>query len=205
MRRHIIISLLLLASCIPALAGQPGIPFLRYGIEWGSCSTMFTARHQNYTAVDGYRIDENHAGWTFIGNAQVLANVGVNITPHIAVATYCGFSGITKGQRVMPLTLRGTYFFHEMDCDGMLCYFDGGIGFKDYRDLSNICTLLSAGGGYHIALSRSVSLDFLLTARACLDQPDIFDPDTGNPVPRSNIRLNYADYCSLNISIALNF
>lgn len=202
MRRIIIISLLLLASCALSHAAQP---FIRYGVEWGSSGTLFTAKHQNYTVGEGYRVDENHAGWTFIGNAQILADLGVNITPHIAVAAYTGMAGIAEGFRVIPLTMRGTYYFKEMDCDGMLCYFDGGVGFKEIRNPSKICTLLSAGTGYHVALSRSVSLDFLFSARASLDRPDIVDPDSGRKIPESSIRLDQASYYSLNISIALNF
>lgn len=166
---------------------------------------MYTSKHQNYTVSEGYRVDDNHAGWTFIGNAQVLANIGVNITPRIAVAAYTGLEGISKGFRVVPLTLRGTYHFKDMNSDGMLCYLDGGVGFKETRDPSEICTLMSAGTGYHVALSSSVYLDFLLSARAGLDSPEIVDPDTGRTIPESSIRLNQARFYSVNISIALNF
>ena len=205
MHRSIILFILLLAAWAPSFAAQPHIPFIRYGVEWGSSGTLYTSKHQNYTVSEGYRVDDNHAGWTFIGNAQVLANIGVNITPRIAVAAYTGLEGISKDFRVIPLTLRGTYYFKDMDFDGMLCYFDGGVGFKGIRNPSEICTLLSAGTGYHMALSSSVSLDFLLSARASLDSPDIVDPDTGRALPESSIRLNQARFYSVNISIALNF
>lgn len=166
---------------------------------------MFQSKHQNYTVGDGYRVDDNHAGWTFIGNARILANVGVNVTPHIALAAYSGLTGISKDFRAVPLTLRSTYFIRGMDCDGLLCYVDGGVGFKNHRNLSDVCTLLSAGTGYHMALSRSVSLDFLISARLTLDSPDIFDPDSGKVIPAGNIRVNSARYGSLNLSIALSF
>lgn len=205
MRRQVIISiLLLLLPCLALPAREPGTASFRFGIEWGGCSTLYTAMHQNYTVEDGYRVDENHAGGTFIGNAQMLANAGVNITPHIALAAYSGLTGISKDFRVVPLTLRGTYFFKDMHCDGMLCYLDGGVGLK-CKNLSDICTLLSAGTGYHLALSRAVSLEFLACVRLTLDRPDIMDPDTGKAIPAENIRVNNARYGALNFSVALSF
>lgn len=206
MRRYILILLPLLAAVLNASAARPSsVPFFKYGLEWGTTGTLYTTMHQNYTAEEGYRVDDNRDYWTYISNAFFLANIGFNITERLSLGVYSGYSGISTENRIIPLTGRASFYPKGIASDGMVCFLDGGVGFKDIKNPSAVCMLGSLGSGYHLALSRSVSIDFLANLRYALDHPEIIDPDSGKAVPSGHIRRNNASYCSINFSIAINF
>lgn len=205
MYRRLIISFLLIL-CAPVLAAaQNDMPLFEFGIEWGSTSTLYSSKHQNYTSDEGYRINETHSGWTFMGGGYFTVNLGVNATRWLNLGINTGFAGITEGRRAIPLTARATIYPKGMSNDGILCFFDGGVGFTDYRQPSKTCTLLSAGTGYHFAFSRLMGMNLICKIRFAGDHPDIIDIDSGKTVPSGRIRENKAGYWSLNFGIALDF
>lgn len=203
MRRKLLISLIALIACTAARAQD--IPLFEYGIEWGSTSTLFTSRHQNFTSDEGYRINENHSAWSFVSGGYFTVNLGFNVTHWLNVGINTGFAGIAEGRRAIPLTARATIYPKGIENDGMLYFLDGGIGFTDYRVPSKQCLLFAAGTGYHLELSRLVGLNFICKVRAAVDHPDIIDIDSGELVPVGRIRENNALYLSLNFGIALDF
>ena len=199
------IFILLFASSQMQAGNREGAPLLRYGLEWGTTGTLFTALHQNYTAEEGYRIDENISEWTYISNAFVSANFGFNIRPGFAAGLYAGYAGLTRGRRMFPLTLRLSCTPKGYDNDSFTSYIEGGFGFTDIKHLSERCSLASAGAGYHMALNRSVSIDYLASLRFAMDHPVIIDQDSGIAVPTGSIRQNNVIYLSINFGVAVNF
>lgn len=206
MKRGLLISVFAILACIPAIAAGPqGVPFFEYGLEWGSSSTLYTSRHQNYTSDEGYRINESHSGWTFVSGGYITVNMGLNVTRWLNVGINTGYAGITEGRRAIPLTARASFYPKGIDSDGIMCFLDGGVGFTDIRVPSKTCTLFSLGTGYHLAFSRLVGLNFICKLRLASDHPDIMDIDSGEKVPTGRIRENIANYWSLNCGIALDF
>lgn len=204
-RLLLLLNIILLASVQMHAGNREGAPLLRYGLEWGTTGTLYTSVHQNYTAEEGYRIDEYISEWTYISNAFVSANFGFNILPGFAAGLYAGYAGLTSDRRMFPLTLRLTCTPKGYDNDSFTSYIEGGFGFTDIKHLAARCTLASGGVGYHMALSRSVSIDYLASLRFAMDHPAIIDQDSGITVPTSSIRLNNVIYLSLNFGIAVNF
>lgn len=202
--RRLIFTIFAIFMCLHQLGAQD-IPLFEYGIEWGSTSTLFTSRHQNYTSDEGYRINEDHSGWTFLGGGYFCINLGFNVTRWLNVGVNTGYAAISEERRAIPLTARATAYPKGINSDGMLYFIDGGVGFTDYRNPQKTCMLLSAGTGYHLALSRLVGLNFICKIRMATDHPDIFDIDSGEKVPAYRIRENIANYWSLNFGLALDF
>ena len=183
-------------------------PRVRYGLEWGITPTFIRSQDINYISAEGYRVDEDTSGFDFFANGYILADIGVNINDNAALSLYAGYAGLSDNNRVFPLLLRLSAFPKGMTTDGIFLYAEGGVGFHSATPGAG--TLSSAiiadtGWGYHIALSRSIGLDFQMGLRASFDHVHIKDADTGEWVPDADIRRNDARYYALCFSIGLNF
>ena len=78
------------------------------------------------------------------------------------------------------------------------------IGFPDFLE-DRPMVLAIAGGGYRLQLGEKSSLDLLLTARAVLDHPAIWDEEERHYIETQNVRRNDAVHYALCLSLGLNF
>ena len=151
-------------------------PLFTYGIEWEYVSTINSIYHHNFSAVDGYRVNDKGSKMMYAGNASVYAHAGVNIGRHGNVSLYAGYSGLYDN------------------------YADGGCGFRPGSEMS---VMGKAGGGYRISLSRSVKLDMLLSYRCSYAEipfSDQYGPVSDDRIRRNN---NYLSAINLGIGIVL--
>lgn len=200
MRKLVLFWILLTLSVVSNAQG-----LVTYGLEWGYSAKIYDVHHFNYRSEDeGYIIDEEDAGVNYATNALMLVNVGVDVSRTVNVSVHTGFAGISKGQRVHPLSLRLTFAPKGCHNDGILMYLDGGMGFRGFT-LQNNVKIAKLGCGYRWALGRRVNMDLLLSGQGCHDQPVIWDKYAQIHVKNENIRLNRAGYISVNLTVALSF
>ena len=199
-----ILSAMLLACTAASARGS----LFRYGVEWGYTPMVYEAHHLNYIAREGFRVDDNDSGGKFNSNALLLMDFGVNLTDNFSLGLYFGYAGLSEDNRVLPLSMRMTWFPKGITTDGFMCYAEAGAGFHlPWQDVPkrNAAFLASAGAGYHLALSRSMGLDFQIGLRESLDHALIPEPDGSGYVSGQNIRKNNTAYSALNITIGLTF
>lgn len=204
-------SFLAILTAIALLGGidaRAGAPRIRYGLEWGVTPTFLQSWHFNYISGEGYRVDDSGRDHPFTFNGFVYAHFGVNVTDALALSLYGGYAGLSKGNRVFPLLFRASMYPKGMATDGLFYFAEAGAGFhaaKQSAPSLPAAALANAGAGYHLALSRSIGLDFQLSLRGAFDHQRIKDADTGNWVPDADIRRNDMRAYALCLSIGLSF
>lgn len=198
----------ILAFCLPLWFATPAhsrTPERRssfsYGVEWGYTSTLMHIYHNNYFAEEGYRIDKSGIDACFNSNGQLLAHIGVNAWDKFNFSTYFGYIGIKQDRRIMPLTLRATYYFNSFFRDGYMIFADNGLGIHDAEHNTFIGKY---GAGYRLALSRRLNLDLMVSIQIANDHPTLYDPEE-KEIPKEDLRRNDATYGALNFNIALSF
>ena len=199
----------LLLATVLALAAphrtEGRTPQLRYGLEWGGSTTLVSTHHYNYLDNTlGFRIDDSGTDTHRWGNAFVCAYCGLDLLPRLALSLRSGLAGIAPDRRLVPLTLRLSWHPHGSCSDGLFLLGEGGPGFPDFLE-DRPMVLAIAGGGYRLQLGEKSSLDLLLTARAVLDHPAIWDEEERHYIETQNVRRNDAVHYALCLSLGLNF
>lgn len=205
--RKILIFLLLLAS-FSAHAAMPDNWFFRHfriGMEWGYSQCLFLGRNYNIFSEEGYRIHEQHAGMHLAANGSVYAQIGCDILPKLNLALYAGYIGTGKDNRLYPLQLRASFFPKTTAAEGVFAYAQGGPAWHTLAGGYSLGWLAVLGGGYRLPLSMDCNLDLLVGVKYLRDHPRIPNPDGPGYTPAHNIRRNDADYCALDLTIAVNF
>lgn len=196
------ISIVFALSSIVSLHAQR-MPFISYGIEWGGTVTFLSSHHFNFICSEGYRIDSEDQEASGQVNGVILAKIGINITDGLQISLYSGYAGIEHNRRIVPIEGRVNYYPKGLGCDGILTSAGAGIGINSsWTGITS--SYARIGCGYHIALTGSTGLDFIISYRLCTDRPRIEDPD-GGYVPERDIRKDIATYHALKLSIGLNF
>lgn len=195
---------ILAALMLFSLAMQARMPHISYGLEWGYTATFFKHAHYNFICDEGYRINEKTDTWRYFSNGAVMANVGVDITRHLNVSAYSGLLGVYSKRWVIPAELRLRYCPLGLDASGPLIHAGAAAAFPT-STLTDTGARGILGGGYRLAIYKSMSVDFLISLNLTLDHDNITDPDTKRYVPRSDITSNVSEYCAVNVSVALNF
>ena len=174
-------------------------PLYSFGVEYGYIAQHHIYSHFNYVADGGYRVNHEDVDITYTTNAQVLAHFGVNLGRHTNLAVYGGYQGITRKQRIFPMTLRFTGLFGQPDDKGRwLAYAGGGVGFKGSKQMFGNAVVGHIGGGYRLTLTRETKLDFLAAIQSTYWHPNTFSESID--VRRSNELL-----LGLNLGIGLTF
>lgn len=172
-----------------------------YGVEWGYTSSLFNIYHNNYLSQEGIRVDEKGFDFDYSSNGHVLAGVSYAFARRYEAGAYLGFIGVSQDRRLVPVSLRATYYFDSYLSDGFFSYLDGGAAFGENQNVTLIGKL---GGGYRMKLSEHFCLDFLLSFHICSDHPKIFYTDD-QQITGDDLRRNDATYGGLNFSLALRF
>ena len=172
-----------------------------FGAEWGYTSSLFNIYHNNYLSPEGIRVDEKGVNFDYYSNGHVLAGVGYAFARKYEVGAYLGFIGVAQERRLVPLSLRATYYFDSYLSDGLFCYLDGGPAFGENQNVTLIGKL---GGGYRMKLSDHFCLDFILSFHLCSDHPKLFYNDD-QQITGEDLRRNDATYGGLNFTLALRF
>ncbi len=206
MRYFLCIFLILSAININVCAGERGeeaLSKVTYGLEWGYVATIQNGYHYNFFAPEGYRVDELDNSFGYISNADVHLHIGYNLSSRWNLSMYIGYEGIADIHQAIPVSLRMTRYFNADPMkDRWLSFIDLGSGICLKRRPEEILTG-KIGVGYRLALSRSTSLDFILSARFIYTHPEIiYDKE---PVSFNRINRNNAYVTAISIGMALTF
>ena len=206
MRKAGTIFLLLLLSCVlGAQEKEHWYDHLDYGMEWGYSGTFWDSYHYNYSSVEGERLDSRNEGLTFKSNGHLYGFVGARFARYFAADALVGWAGVYEGRRVIPVTLRGSFFFRGYDHDGMKFFLEGGRCFAPSFTGKPIW-IGKLGGGHRVVLDSHFALDLSLSLQAVSDHPvNVYDPIREDAVPDANLRRSDCAYMSLNLSVALCF
>lgn len=209
MKKSLLISVLMTAAALTASAGEHSRNFPRFtfGIEGSYIVTAAAYSHSNYIADDGYRVDNRSLTFRPAGNGELLINAGYNITSRMNLAFCSGISGISRGETVIPMSLRFTLFFGKDPMRARwFSFLDGGAGIAVGR-VTPLAPIARIGTGYRISLTRSAKLDFLMSLRGIYTHPQVKEPVDGMPadVPQERLRRSQAFYGALTFGIGLNF
>lgn len=179
---------------------------VRFSCEWGYVQSLALGYHYNILSEEGYRIDESYSGFNPYPNGMVILGVGF-VPPGdlLSISLHGGYSGIHKDNRIIPATLRMSFFPKRAVNDGMFYFAEAGAGFhvpKTFKTRVSLVTRI--GGGYRFALTRRCSIDLSATIMAAESRPPIPNPDGPGYVAEQNIRSNSATYLAASLTIAVN-
>lgn len=195
---------ILAAMMLFPLAMQAGEPHFSYGLEWGYTATFFKHATHNFICSEGYRINDDINTWRFFSNGAVMANVGVDLTPRLNVSAYTGLLGVYSRRWVIPAELRFRYCPSGLAANGPI-FHAGAAAVYPTTTLTDTGARGLVGGGYRLAIYKTLSVDFLISFNLTVDHDLITDPDTREYVLRKDITSNVSEYCGVNMSVALNF
>ena len=193
MRKSVIISVLFAASAAALPQGvllgreHSKIPGLEYGVEWGLQMPVVTKLDCSFLTSDRYRVtlDEIKVGNHV--NGMISAFAGYNAFKRINTYLSVGYTGLTKDDRGVFTSLRGTYCISSPGGGdaGSRVFAEGGI-FK--RKGHRTSVLVKAGYGYRAAFSRSLALDIRCGVMSSRSHPDIYDVYSRCTVSRENMK-----------------
>ena len=198
--RKLLLTFLSVAIFSIPLAGRGGRVYT--ALEWGAGMTIADIHLYNYLLDGGYRMNGNEVYFGGKVNAYWQGSIGCELSPTWNLALNAGYEGVDRQFRVYPVTLRATHFLASSTVDGWFLYGEGGVGLWSISDISAVLGRL--GAGYRLALTSHTSLDFLLSYRLSIRNPDLFDPDSTLPIPPERIALNHLYANKLTLSVAIS-
>ncbi len=172
-------------------------------VEWGGGITLARYHSYNYVLDSGYRM----IGKDFSGGGHVsgfaLAGIGMDLGKRLNTTVLSGYEGVDHRFRVYPILVRLTSFREGPDREGWMGYAEAGIGLQE---LSHIAALLGRFGvGYRFPLTRHTAVDLTTALRLSKKKPDLFDPDSIQPIPAGRIAWNNQYSSMLSVSLSLSF
>ena len=178
-----------------------------YGLEWAYAGVFMDFHKFNYFSTDGVRVDDSLAKPVYKSTGQILANAGVNIGNHWAVSLYSGFSAIYEDRKVIPYSLRFTYFIKAYDQSGWKIFLDGGSAHSLAGSFNNKpLMIIKAGTGYRVPVYKDFCLDLFTALQFTSDHPvNIYDKFTHQPVPHQSLRYSSRYGVGLVFGCALAF
>ncbi len=206
MKRFIIILLIINAFNLNVFAGNKGneaFPRITYGLEWGYVATIHTGHHYYFFAPEGYRVEDRDNSFGYSSNADMYIHLGYNFSTRWNLSLYVGYEGISNIHKAVPVSLRMTGFFNaDPTSDRWFSFIDIGSGICLKVSPQEIMTG-KLGAGYRLSLSRTASLDFMLSGRFIYTHPQIIYDKTLIPLERTN--RNNAYVSAVSLGMALNF
>ena len=207
-RKLILISILILAASLASEARLPDSWFFRrfnMGVEWGYTQCIVHAWDYNIVSEEGYRIYDEDAEFMLHPNASLLGQIGFLLNDYFVIALYGGYVGVGKGNRLLPVQLRLSWFPDPVDEDGGFFFLQGGPAFHIRLQEPRPAWMVSGGIGYRRRLNYDCNLDVCIGLKYLGDHPLLQNPEGPGYVPAHNIRKNDAGYCALDVTLGFNF
>lgn len=179
---------------------------IRFSCEWGYVQSLALSYHYNILSEEGYRIDESYSGFSPYPNGMMMFGAGfVPRGDMLSISLHGGCSGIHEDNRIIPVTLRMSFFPKKVANDGIFYLAEAGAGFhvpKTFKTRVSLVTRI--GGGYRFALTRRCAIDLSATIMAAVSKPPVPNPDGPGYAAEQNIRSNSASYLAASLTIAVN-
>ena len=176
-----------------------------WGLEWGYSGVFLDSHSFNYFTTDGVRVQDSDTVFELNSCGVVLVDAGVNIGDHLTAAFYTGYTAVYEARKVIPYSLRATYFFKGCDNAGWKAFLDAGSAFplKGSFNRKPLFTA-KAGTGYRIPIYKNFCLDGFVALQFAADHPmDIRDKYTHMPVPHEVLRRSDRSTVSLMLGLSL--
>lgn len=205
-RRHIYV-LCILATAVSASAKGPGWSpnRLRCGIEWGYTGTIYESHLFGYVSDAGARVESLGESLIYNSNGHFIAYMGVEMGKRLETDITTGYIGVVQGRRVVPLTIRETFYFNGSRKDGFKLFADSGLCFTGtFHHQQN--WIAKAGIGYRMMLGEKPAIDLSLSAHGANDHPkSVYISEYSYPVPPQDLRRSDRQYIGIDLSMAVSF
>lgn len=204
--RHMILLLLLTMTCNAAAREHGWSPsHIRCGLEWGYTSSVFEGHRFGYVTDAGARVESADQSLIYNSNGHFISYVGIETGRKLETALTTGYIGIVQGRRVVPLTVRETFFLNGSRQDGFKLFADGGLCFTGtFRHQQN--WIVKTGAGYRLMLGEKPAVDFSLSVHGAFDHPkSVYIHENSYTVPIQDLKRSDRQYIGINISMALSF
>ena len=191
---------------LPGFSAQAQVRFT-YGAEWGYTATAYQTYHYNYLSQDEVRVDEEDARFSYKSNGLFVAEAGVEIARKATVTLQSGIMGIYERRNIVPVLLRGAYFFRGTDRPGFSVFLAAGAGYSVNHSLSDQYSLIGKTGlGFRQPIHKHFCLDLSFSLQAATDHPlHVHDMYTDEVVPPARLRRSDVTYLAANLTVALHF
>ena len=209
MRRKLLsIIILIISVSISSDAHLPDSWFfqrLNMGLEWGYTQSVLRTWDYNIISEEGYRIYDQDGELMLHPNASLSAHIGYLLNDHLVLALYGGYAGVGKGNRLLPVQLRMSWFMDPLYVDGCFLYLQGGPAFHIRLQETHTAWMFVSGFGYRLRLNADCSLDLGVGLKYLQDHPVLPNPEGPGYVPAHHIRKNNAGYYALDLTLGFNF
>ena len=93
-------------------AGERGAMKFRYGVEWGIGSTILSSTKCSYIADEGFLVESEELKFLCHMNGNITGFLGMEVKDRLGFRVYSGYMGLTKRERMIPLTMRAAWNFN---------------------------------------------------------------------------------------------
>lgn len=205
MMKRLHIMMLLASVLFPAatMAGKDFCGKFHYGVEWGVSNTFTSWTHCTFQTTEGYVVENRDAEYSALMNASILGFASMGISKWVWLSAYSGYTGLRKGEHVIPLTLRSTFALNRTGTENPGAVFiEGGCGF---RKGARVSAIAKAGYTYRIILSSFMALDLTAGAHLTFSHPDVYDKYSERTVPPEALGVSSSLNTGVFLSMALVF
>lgn len=205
MMKRLHIMMLLASVLLPAvtMAGKDFHGKFHYGVEWGVSNTFTSWTHCTFQTVEGYVVENRDIEYSALMNATVLGFVSMDISKWVWLSAYSGYTGLRKGEHVIPLTLRSSFALNRTGtANPGAVFIEGGCGFRKGAKVSAIARV---GYTYRVILSSFMALDLTAGTHLTLSHPDVYDKYSERKVPPEALGVSSSLNTGVFLSMALVF
>ncbi len=202
--RHILAAFLFLC-CFGTMQGRD-FPRFTFGAEGAYAMSLLNFYHRNYIASEGDRINLKGVKVGFSDSGQILVHAGVNISAKFNLSLESGYCGIYGGERMVPLSLKGTWLSGKNPLKNRwLAFAAAGCGVVTSGNAGDFSGIARIGGGYRVSLNRFAKLDFIAALQCAYIHPETYRTDRGESISGDALRRNEVYVGALTFGIGLTF
>ena len=191
----------LISACPDAGATRP-VKF-RYGAEWGIGVNMLSAINGSYITEEGYLVESDELKHSCHANGCVYAFAGAEISRSLGIRLYSGYMGLTRKERVIPVSMRILWNFNGNAAQTSSSMFaEAGAGFRKGFRTSAVGKL---GYSYRYRLSGHAALELNAGGQVSYSHPYLYDKYSGHYVTEDKLGISRSLNAGIFMTIGLIF
>ena len=177
-----------------------------WGLEWGYSGVFLDSHSFNYFTTDGVRVQDSDSVMELKSCGLILANAGLEIGGHMTAGFYTGYTALYEARKVIPYSLRATYFFKGCQEDGIKVFLDAGSAFPLNGSFNKKpLFIVKAGTGYRMPIYKSFCLDAFFALQYGMDHPlEILDKYTHLHVPPQDLKRSDRNTLGVVVGLSLS-
>ena len=177
-----------------------------WGLEWGYSGVFLDSHNFNYFTTDGVRVQDSDTFFEIKSCGLALINAGIEFADHWSAGLHTGYTAVYEARKVIPYSLRMSYFFNGCDSDGWKVFLDAGSAYPLKGSFNRKPLFLAkVGGGYRIPIYKNFCLDGFFALQFAADHPfEIRDKYTHQLVPPHELRRSDRSTVSFAVGLSLS-